>query len=89
MEEITETEQPTFYKIVKDTDGKYVKDGEKYNLLTCHRTESLETYNTGEFATIDGIQVPIKATRIAINKGWLEFETEQQAIEHFGLQKGE
>ena len=95
-EEIIEQEQtqPTFYRIEENENGAYSKDDKRYDLQSCHRTESLETYETGEYTTTtdeegNEIQVPITATRVVVNKGWLEFETEEQAIEYFGLEKVE
>jgi hypothetical protein len=93
MEEKIET-QPIFYRIEENENGKYSKDGKRYDLQNCHRTESLETYETGEYTTTtdeegNEIQIPVTAKRVVINKGWLEFETEEQAIEYFGLEKVE
>lgn len=96
MEEeiLEEIQQPTFYRIEQNENGDYEKDGKRYDLLSCHRTESLETYETGEFETVvdeegNEIQIPITAQRVAVNKGWLEFETKEKAIEYFGLNKVE
>jgi len=93
-EEILEVVEPTFYRLSENENGEYEKDGKRYDLLSCHRTESLETYETGEFNTVtdeegNEIQIPITATRVVVNKGWLEFETEEKAIEYFGLIKVE
>ena len=75
-EEILEQEQiqPTFYRIEPNENGEYIKDDKRYDLQSCHRTESLETYETGEYTTTtdeegNEIQVPITATRVVINKG--------------------
>lgn len=91
---IEEIQQPTFYRIEENENGEYSKDGKRYDLQSCHETISLETYETGEFETItdeegNEIQVPITATRVVKNKGWIEFETEEQAVEYFGLTKVE
>lgn len=93
-EEILEVAEPTFYRLSENENGEYEKEGKRYDLLSCHRTESLETYETGEFETVtdeegNEIQIPITATRVVVNKGWIEFETEEQAIQHFGLTKVE
>ena len=93
-EEILEVAEPTFYRLSENENGEYEKEGKRYDLLSCHRTESLETYETGEFETVideegNEIQIPITATRVVINKGWLEFDTEEKAIEYFGLTKVE
>ncbi len=92
MEEeiLEEIQQPTFYRIEPNENGEYTKEDKRYDLQSCHRTESLETYETGEFETVtdeegNEIQIPITATRVVVNKGWIEFETEEQAIQHFGL----
>lgn len=96
MEEeiLEEIQQHTFYRIEQNENGEYEKEGRRYDLLSCHRTESLETYETGEFETVtdeegNEIQIPITATRVVVNKGWIEFETEEKAVEYFGLEKVE
>ena len=83
---------PTVYKLSENENGAYEKDGKRYDLLSCHICESKETYETGEFNTVideegNEIQVPVTATRTVINKGWLEYESEEEAIEGFGLTK--
>ena len=93
-ERIEEIQQPIFYRIEENENGAYEKDSKRYDLQSCHETISLETYETGEFETItdeegNEIQVPVTATRVVVNKGWLEFESEEQAIEYFGLTKVE
>ena len=96
MEEeiIEEIQQPTFYRIEENENGAYSKDGKRYDLQSCHETISLETYETGEFETINDeegneIQIPITAQRVVKNKGWIEFETEEKSVEYFDLEKVE
>lgn len=91
-QEIEQEPLPTVYKLSENENGQYEKDGKRYDLLSCHICESKETYETGEFNTVideegNEIQVPFTATRTVINKGWLEFETEDEAIEYFGLNR--
>lgn len=73
------------YKITKNEDGDYIKDGERYDLLSCNVCESKEMYETGEYEIIDGQQVPVIAERVVINDGFEEFESEEKAAQHFGL----
>lgn len=89
-ERIEEIQQPTFYRIEPNENGAYSKEDKRYDLQSCHETISLETYETGEFETVtdeegNEIQIPITATRVVVNKGWIEFETEEKAVEYFGL----
>lgn len=93
-ERIEEIQQPTFYRIEENENGKYIKDDKRYDLQSCHETISLETYETGEFEIMtdeegNEIQIPITAQRVVKNKGWIEFETEEKAVEYFGLEKVE
>ena len=93
-ERIEEIQQPAFYRIEENENGEYSKDGKRYDLQSCHETISLETYETGEYTTTtddegNEIQIPITAQRVVKNKGWIEFETEEKAIEYFGLTKVE
>lgn len=73
------------YKIAKNNDGDYVKDGQRYDLISCNICESKEVYATGEYEVIDGVQVPVMAERKVINKGWTEFANDEAAIAGFGL----
>ncbi len=64
-------------------EGKYIgQDGKRYEILSCQRTESMESYDTGE---VDAEGNPIMAQRVVINKGWDEFESEQAAAAAYGL----
>lgn len=58
------------------------KDGVRYDVLTCERTESMEWYDTGE---VDEEQQPIYAKRVAINVGWDSFDSMEAALEAYGL----
>lgn len=92
QEEIGQEQVPTVYKLSENENGKYEKDGKRYDLLSCHICESKETYETGEYTAIPDeegnvILLPVTATRVVINKGWQEFESEQKAIEGFGITK--
>ncbi len=58
------------------------KNGVRYDVLTCERTESMEWYDTGE---VDEEQNPIFAKRVVINRGWDSFESMEAALEAYGL----
>lgn len=60
------------YKIVKNEEGEYIKDGERYDLLSCNVCESKEYDEEGN-------------PNIVINKGWSHFESKEDAIEYFNL----
>lgn len=64
-------------------EGNYVDAmGERWEILSCERTESKEWYDTGE---VDEEGNPIMAQRIVINKGWDAFESEEAAAQAYGL----
>ena len=76
----------SFYMLSENENGNFEKDGKRYDLLSCERTESLEFYETGEYETDEeGNQFPIIAQRVVINKGWTQFDTQEKAIEGFGI----
>ena len=58
------------------------KNGVRYDVLTCERTESMEWYDTGE---TDEEENPIFAKRVVINRGWDSFDSLQDALEAYGL----
>ena len=58
------------------------KDGVRYDVLTCERTESMEWYDTGE---VDENNEPIIANRVVINQGWDTFPDLQTALNAYGL----
>ena len=64
------------------------KDGVRYDVLSCERTESMELVQTGtETQEIEGeiVEVPIMEKRVAVNKGWDEYPNLQAALEAYGL----
>lgn len=71
------------FKKQKNEEGIYQdKDGVRYDVLTCERTESMEWYDTGE---TDEEENPIYAKRVVINRGWDSFENLEAALEAYGL----
>ena len=66
-----------------DEKGAYLgQDGKRYSILHCERTESKEWYDTGDVNPEGG---PIYATRVAINVGWVLFDSEEAAAAAYGL----
>lgn len=77
-------EEPIVYMKVLNERGAYIdKDGGRWDILTCHHTESKEWYDTGE---VDEEDNPIWAERIVINKGWDSFDSLEQAMEAYGVE---
>ena len=72
-----------------DPQGDYIgQDGKRYSVSSCERTESMEYVQTGtDTQIIDGetVEVPVYEQRVAINKGWDAFDSEEQAAEAYGL----
>lgn len=63
--------------------GPYVgKDKKRYEILSCNVTESKEWYDTGE---VDEEGEPIWASRVVINKGWDEYDSEEVAAVAYQL----
>ena len=60
------------YKITKNEDGDYIKDGVRYDLLSCNVCESIEYDEEGN-------------PTVVINKGWTEYASDEAAIAGFGL----
>ena len=92
IEEIEQEPLPTVYKLSENENGAFEKYGKRYDLLSCHICESKETYETGEYNTItdeegNEVRVPITKQRVVINKGWLEFNSLDDAIKYFCLIK--
>lgn len=95
-EEITENQElvetvvePLVYQKQPNEQGIYVdKDGIRYEILTCHHTESKEQVQVGtKIEIIDGqeVEVPIYEMQVVINKGWDNFDSLEQAMEAYGL----
>lgn len=71
------------YQKQLNEEGNYIgQDGQRYEILSCNVTESKEWYYTGE---VDAEGQPIWASRIVINKGWDEYESEEAAAIYYGL----
>ena len=74
-----------FYRLQKDENGNYTKDGQRYSLFGCNVCESKKLVETGEYEIIDGERVPIMEERVVINDGFTEFASEEEAAQYFGL----
>lgn len=71
------------YQKQQVNNGTYIgQDGKRYKIISCNITESKELYDTGE---VDSDGEPIVASRIVINKGWDEYESEEAAAAAYGL----
>ena len=71
------------YRKQLNEDGDYIgQDGLRYEIRSCHASESKEWYDTGE---VDEQGEPIYDWRIVINKGWDEFPSEEAAAAAYGL----
>lgn len=71
-------------------EGKYVDaTGERFDILSCERTESKQLRQVGTRTEIDEqgneIEVPVMESYIAINVGWDAFESEEAAAQVYGL----
>ena len=71
--------------------GDYIdKNGVRFEILSCNRTESLEWVETGEFETFtdeegNEIKTPVMKQQVVINKGWDAFDSIEKAAEDYGL----
>ncbi len=69
--------------------GPYIaQDGKRYEILSCHVTESKEWVQTGtETEVIEGemVEVPVMESRVVINKGWDEYASGEAAAIGYGL----
>ena len=82
-------EEPIVYMKVPNEQGEYQDtNGNKFDILTCHHTESKEQVQIGtETKEIDGelIEIPIYKTQIVINKGWDKFNSLAEAVRAYNL----
>ena len=83
-------EEPIVYMKVPNKQGAYIdKDGGRWDILTCHHTESREQVQVGTTTETDEngneIEVPVYESRVVINKGWDSFETLEDAEKAYGL----
>ena len=63
-------------------------EGNRWEILSCERTESMEWVQTGtDTQEIDGelVEVPVMEQRVVINKGWDAFGSEASAAQAYGL----
>ena len=66
-----------------------IPGGDRYEILSCERTESMEWVQTGtDTQIIDGetVEVPVMEQQVVINKGWDEFPSIEDAAEAYGLE---
>lgn len=87
-------EEPIVYLKQPNEEGRYIdKDGNRYDILTCHHTESREQVQVGTTTETDEegneIEVPVYESRVVINKGWDSFNSLEEAAEAYGLTKVE
>ena len=85
-------EEPIVYMKQENEEGAYQdKDGKRYDILTCHHTESREQVQVGTTVEEDEegnlIEVPIFESQVVINKGWGSFNSLEEAEEAYGLTK--
>lgn len=85
-------EEPIVYKKVESEDGQYQdKDGKRYDILTCHHTESREQVQVGTTVEEDEegnlIEVPVYQGQVVINKGWDNFSSLEEAEKEYELIK--
>lgn len=85
-------EEPIVYMKQANEQGAYQdKDGNRYDILTCSRTESKEQVQVGtEIKTNEQgkeISVPIYESRIVINKGWDSFNSLEEALKFYNLKE--
>lgn len=77
-----------FQKQVNE-EGNYIgQDGQRYEILSCNITESMEYVQIGtDTQVIDGetVEVPVYEKRVVINKGWDAYESEEAAAQAYGL----
>ncbi len=82
-------EEPIVYMKQPNEKGAYIdKNGARYDIITCHHTESKEQVQVGtKIEIIDGqeVEVPIYEMQVVINKGWDSFDNLEQAMEAYGL----
>ena len=77
------------YQKQLNEEGAYIgQDGKRYEILSCNITESKEWVQVGtDTQEIEGelVEVPIMESRVVINKGWDEYESEEAAAAGYGL----
>ena len=87
-------EEPTVYMKQANDDGVYIdNEGNRYDILTCHHTESKEQVQVGTTTELDEegneIEVPGYKMQVVINKGWDSFNSLEEAEEAYGLERVE
>ena len=87
-------EEPIVYMKQENEEGAYIdKDGKRYDILTCHHTESREQVQVGTTVEEDEegnlVEVPVYQSQVVINKGWDNFGSLEEAEEAYGLTKVE
>lgn len=77
------------YKKQANKAGNYIdKEGVRFDVLSCERTESKEWVQTGTvLQDVDGetVEMPVMEQRLFINKGWDSFEDVAAAVAAYGL----
>lgn len=85
-------EEPIVYQKVESETGAYLgTDGKRYDILTCHHTESKEKVQVGTTVEEDEegnlIEVPVYQSQVVINNGWDSFDSLEEAETAYGLTK--
>lgn len=85
-------EEPIVYMKVESESGAYLgKDGKRYDILTCHHTESREQVQVGTTVEEDEegnlVEVPVYQSQVVVNKGWDSFESLEEVAAFYGLTK--
>ena len=66
-----------------------IPGGDRYDILSCERTESIEYVQTGtDTQIIDGetVEIPVMEQQVVINKGWDSFDSIEAAAEAYSLE---
>jgi len=85
-------EEPIVYMKQENPEGQYIgQDGKRYDILTCHHTESKEQVQVGTTTETDEegneIEVPVYESRVVINKGWDKFDSLEDAVIFYNLEE--
>ena len=85
-------EEPIVYMKQENEEGQYIgQDGKRYDILTCHHTESKEQVQVGTTTELNEesnlIEVPVYQSQVVINKDWDNFNSLEEAETAYGLTK--
>lgn len=81
------------FKKQKNENGSYIGfDGNRYEILSCEITESIDWVKTGTRTIVkenEEIVLPVYTKQVVINKGWDSFASLEEAEQAYGLKKAE